>query len=91
MARSYLCSENKGAEQLRGYREADLRFCFRIYKTFVFSWRGSNDNAYDILVASDRCHNYNSKFSKQNLTDKKSFWQRSDNSMSIFVISNDMT
>ena len=22
----YLCSENKGADQLRGYREADLRF-----------------------------------------------------------------
>ena len=24
------CSENKGADQLRGYREADLRLCFRI-------------------------------------------------------------
>ena len=24
----YLCSENKGADQLRGYREADLRLCF---------------------------------------------------------------
>ena len=24
----YLCSENKGADQLRGYREADLRPCF---------------------------------------------------------------
>ena len=33
----YLCSENKGADQLRGYREADLRFCFRICKTLVFS------------------------------------------------------
>ena len=29
----YLCSENKGADQLRGYREADLRLCFRICKT----------------------------------------------------------
>ena len=28
----YLCSENKGADQLRGYREADLWLCFRIYK-----------------------------------------------------------
>ena len=28
----YLCSENKGADQLRGYREADLHLCFRIYK-----------------------------------------------------------
>ena len=27
----YFCSENKGADQLRGYREADLRLCFRIY------------------------------------------------------------
>ena len=26
----YLCSENKGADQLCGYREADLRLCFRI-------------------------------------------------------------
>ena len=33
----YLCSENKGADQLRGYREADLRLCFCICKTFVFS------------------------------------------------------
>ena len=24
----FLCSENKGADQLRGYREADLRLCF---------------------------------------------------------------
>ena len=28
----YLCSENKGADQLRGYREADLRLCFCICK-----------------------------------------------------------
>ena len=38
----YLCSENKGADQLRGYREADLRLCFRICKKLVFSRRGSN-------------------------------------------------
>ena len=37
----YPCSENKGADQLRGYREADLRLCFRICKKPVFSWRGS--------------------------------------------------
>ena len=36
-----LCSENKGADQLRGYREADLRLCFRICKMLVFTWRGS--------------------------------------------------
>ena len=33
----YPCSENKGADQLRGYREADLRLCFRICKMLVFS------------------------------------------------------
>ena len=33
----YLSSENKGADQLRGYREADLRLSFRICKTLVFS------------------------------------------------------
>ena len=33
----YLCSENKGADQLRGYREADLRLCYRKCKTLVFS------------------------------------------------------
>ena len=33
----YPSSENKGADQLRGYREADLRLCFRIYKMPVFS------------------------------------------------------
>ena len=32
----YLCSKNKGADQLRGYREADLRLCFRICKKNVF-------------------------------------------------------
>ena len=33
----YLCSENKGADQLRGHRKADLRHCFRICKILVFS------------------------------------------------------
>ena len=37
----YPFSENKGADQLRGYRGADLRPCFRICKKPVFSWRGS--------------------------------------------------
>ena len=32
----YLCSENKDSDQLRGYREADLRLCFRICETLVF-------------------------------------------------------
>ena len=33
----YPCSENKGADQLLGYREANLRLCFRICKKPVFS------------------------------------------------------
>ena len=32
-----LCSENKGANQLCGYREADLRLCFRICRTLISS------------------------------------------------------
>ena len=38
----YPCSENKDADQLRGYREADLRLCFRICRLLVFPWGGSN-------------------------------------------------
>ena len=37
----YPCSENKGADQLRGYREADLRLCFRKCRLLVFPWGGS--------------------------------------------------
>ena len=33
----YPSSEKKGADQLRGHREADLRLCFRICKNPVFS------------------------------------------------------
>ena len=45
----YPCSENKGADQLRGHREADLRLCFRICKKPVFSRRGS----FDMMVTND--------------------------------------
>ena len=37
----YPSSENKGADQLRGYREADLHLCFRLCKLLVFSRGGS--------------------------------------------------
>ena len=33
----YLCSKNKGADQLYSYHEADLRLCFRICTNPVFS------------------------------------------------------
>ena len=32
----YSCSENKGADQLCSYCEADLRLCFRICRLLVF-------------------------------------------------------
>ena len=41
----YPCSENQGADQLRGYREADLRLCFRICKS-----RFSHDAAQKCVV-----------------------------------------
>ena len=37
----YPCSENKGADQLRSYCEADLRLCFRICRLLVFPCGGS--------------------------------------------------
>ena len=37
----YPCSENKGADQLRGYCEADLRICFRLCRLLVFPCGGS--------------------------------------------------
>ena len=46
-------SENKGTDQLRGYREADLRLCFRICKKPFFSQRGSN--IAELLLLIDIC------------------------------------
>ena len=46
----YLCSENKGADQLCGYREADLRLCFHICKEPVFSRRGSYLSGYPPVI-----------------------------------------
>ena len=37
----YPCGENKGADQLRSYCEANLRLCFRIGHDPVFSRLGS--------------------------------------------------
>ena len=39
----YPCNEKNGADQLRGYREADLRLCFRICILLVFSCGSSID------------------------------------------------
>ena len=58
----YPCSENKGADQLRGYREADLRLCFRIGKNPVFSRCGSviimhyGSYRYSVVLSKVSCH-----------------------------------
>ena len=49
---SKTCSENKGADQRRGYREADLRICFLICRKPIFSRRGS------IIIVYKRQHEY---------------------------------
>ena len=48
---SYLCSENKEADQVRGYRDADLRLCFRICKI-----RFSHDAAHIKLCTHKPLH-----------------------------------
>ena len=46
----YPCSKNKGADQLRGYREADLRLCFRLCRLLVFPRGGSFVVRFNILA-----------------------------------------
>ena len=45
------CSENKGADQLRGHRETDLRLCFRICKRPV-----SHNEAQQSLYWFQKCN-----------------------------------
>ena len=44
----YPCSENKGADQLRSYCEADLRLCFCLCRLLVFPWGGSFLNLFKL-------------------------------------------
>ena len=53
----YLCSENKGADQLRGDRKADLRLCFRICKNPVFSQLISFVSIETDFVICEMCYN----------------------------------
>ena len=46
----YPSSENKSADQLRGYREADLRLCFRLCRLLVFPWDGSNVGSLELDI-----------------------------------------
>ena len=50
----YPSSENKGADQLRGYREADLRLCFRLGKNPVFSRCGSDETQRNVQKQNDQ-------------------------------------
>ena len=51
----YPCSENKGADQLRSYCEADLRLCFRLCRLLVFPWGGSYlDSLFQILKETEK-------------------------------------
>ena len=50
----YPSSENKGADQLRGHREADLRLCFRLCRLLVFPWGDSNIVGYCFLRESKK-------------------------------------
>ena len=61
----YPCSENKDADQLRGYREADLRLCFRICKKPVFSQRGSYVSCYNGI--REQQHEYHEGTAKINI------------------------
>ena len=47
----YPCSENKGADQLHGYGEADLRLCFHICRLLGFLLGGSYSKGKQLLVA----------------------------------------
>ena len=49
----YLCSKNKGADQLRGYRAADLHLCFRICKVHDAAQIKWMTNLFQILFI---CH-----------------------------------
>ena len=66
----YPCSENKGANQLRGYREADLRLCFRLCRLLVFPWGGSYIAIIIIMIIMKIIINHNALFKEEAQLDK---------------------
>ena len=72
----YPSSENKGADQLRGYREADLRLCFLIRKTLVFSWRGSHCNGPLICIFAWFCHQWCHAYMQRSMQKAFEYLQR---------------
>ena len=51
----YPCSENKGADQLRSYFEADLRLCFCLCSLLVFPCGGSHYIDFVCVGCSQSC------------------------------------
>ena len=53
------CSENKGADQLCGYCEADMPLCFRIYAKSQYKWgvKGSTLLEHDSVMMYRLCDN----------------------------------
>ena len=60
----YPSSENKGADQLRGYREADLRLCFRLGKNTVFSRCGSIEDVIGRAIMTKNFHKLSFHYSR---------------------------
>ena len=55
----YPSRENKGADQLRGYREADLRLCFLLCRLLVFPRDGSYGKPLTLLIkCKTNCFEY---------------------------------
>ena len=51
MGKQTICiGENKGADQIRGYREADLRLCFRYSDSTIPPLRNSKFQASNLLL-----------------------------------------
>ena len=56
----YICSVNKGADQLSSYRAADIRLCFRKCKKQVFKLHGSYINKkYEMHILYCNAHIWN--------------------------------
>ena len=49
----YPCSENKDADQLRGYREADLRVTAKLICVFVFAYAKSRFSHNEAHIIND--------------------------------------
>ena len=51
----YLCSENKGTDQLCRYCIADLHLCFSLCMLLVFSYGSSNEELH-LNLKQNQCH-----------------------------------